>query len=182
MKFVKPVELELKNESERQYYEYILNHYKLLKKAYVIFTQALKKMLPGCTRELISKRMQKHDLSKFSEDEFSQYAQYFFPEDGKEPDKDLFDQAWKHHYQNNDHHPEFYWKDDGASLPMSDDAIAEMILDWIAMTFQTKVPIRHWYMNNKKKLRFNSNTKNKLDFIMNQRVWNKLDRMLIGKR
>ena len=63
-----------------------------------------------------------HDESKFSEEEFEPYAQKWFGNGEKTFE---YEEAWKHHWMNNEHHPE-YWL--GEDMPYI--YILEMICDW----------------------------------------------------
>jgi hypothetical protein len=63
-----------------------------------------------------------HDDSKFSEEEFEPYAQRWF---GNKEKTSEYEEAWKHHWMNNEHHPEFWLGDD---MPLI--YILEMICDW----------------------------------------------------
>ena len=87
-----------------------------------------------------------HDWSKFSSAEFGPYARFFY---GDEPSSKTggpmrkatpeFAAAWKHHWQNNPHHWE-YWAESnfkGKSFshliaPMPDVFRREMLADWRA--------------------------------------------------
>lgn len=79
-----------------------------------------------------------HDLSKFSRAELPHYNRQFF---GDKADGDGFAQAWLHHQNYNDHHPEWWVtrasraygdeQSDNGCLPMSDIAIRHMITDWL---------------------------------------------------
>lgn len=66
--------------------------------------------------------IKEHDESKFSEEEFEPYAQKWFGDKKKTPE---YEAAWEHHWQNNEHHPE-YWL--GEDMPYI--YILEMICDW----------------------------------------------------
>ena len=66
--------------------------------------------------------IKEHDESKFSEEEFEPYAQKWFNNSGKTPE---YEAAWKHHWMNNEHHPEFWL---GEDMPYI--YILEMICDW----------------------------------------------------
>ena len=63
-----------------------------------------------------------HDESKFSEEEFEPYARKWHLDGIKTPE---YEEAWKHHWMNNEHHPE-YWL--GEDMPYI--YILEMICDW----------------------------------------------------
>ena len=77
-----------------------------------------------------------HDESKYSDEEFNAYRRHFHSIDDKEKDdsEEDFELAWKHHYENNPHHPE-YWIKDGEPRDMEIDYIVEMACDWIAMSY-----------------------------------------------
>ena len=55
-----------------------------------------------------------HDESKYEDEEFYPYRRHFYPtakekiQEDKIEDEESFDNAWKHHYLNNDHHPHYY--------------------------------------------------------------------------
>ncbi len=66
--------------------------------------------------------IKEHDASKFSEEEFEPYAQKWFNNSGETPE---YEEAWKHHWMNNEHHPEFWL---GEDMPLI--YILEMICDW----------------------------------------------------
>lgn len=96
-----------------------------------------------------------HDKSKYSDDELYPYAAKFYT--SKEDDisviRQNFDLAWKHHYTNNKHHPE-YWvcrsKLTGENIitRMDNASFAEMLYDWIAMSMNFKQRLYDWWFNN----------------------------------
>ena len=63
-----------------------------------------------------------HDDSKFGEEEFEPYAKHFYDDDDYSLD---YDEAWEHHWMNNEHHPE-HWL--GQDMPLI--YILEMLCDW----------------------------------------------------
>lgn len=102
--------------------KYILAHKERVKK----FAEWLKENLPelfdNIDIELFDEMIEEHDDSKFSEEEFEPYAQKWFG-DGKKTFE--YNQAWKHHWINNEHHPEFWL---GEDMPYI--YILEMLCDW----------------------------------------------------
>lgn len=72
--------------------------------------------------DLFHDMIEEHDDSKFSEEEFEPYAQKWF---GDKKKSLAYDEAWKHHWMNNEHHPEFWL---GEDMPYI--YILEMICDW----------------------------------------------------
>jgi len=101
---------------------------------------------------LVRPRILKHDESKFTEEEFMPYAQKFYAWKGmdksQEEVEEEFNKAWDHHYKNNDHHPE-YWVKDNIPTNMYPSAIAEMLIDWIAMSMARNQNMYEWWTNDK---------------------------------
>lgn len=65
-----------------------------------------------------------HDLSKFSSHEMPFYVNKFF---GPDNDPMGFSYAWRHHWNTNYHHPEFW---NGGE--MREEYVREMVADWLA--------------------------------------------------
>ena len=90
------------------------------------FADWLKENLPelfdSIDLELFDEMIEEHDDSKFSEPEFEPYAQKWFGNGEKTLE---YEEAWKHHWMNNEHHPEFWL---GEDMPLI--YILEMICDW----------------------------------------------------
>ena len=83
-------------------------------------------------------RLVTHDLSKLSRAELMPYAWHFAgrardgtPRDRHAPDPD-FERAWRHHYEHNDHHPEHFFDQHQTPRRMPDEAVVEMVVDWMA--------------------------------------------------
>ena len=107
---------------QKEYKEYVIAH----KERVTQFAKWLKENLPELFEEPgledFDDLIAEHDESKFSEEEFEPYAEYFY---GSGDNDFEFEQAWKHHWQNNEHHPE-YWL--GEDMPYI--YILEMLCDW----------------------------------------------------
>ncbi len=118
--------LNMINEGKADYLEenkkYILEHKERVEQ----FADWLKENLPELFNEidigLFDEMIRDHDDSKFSEEEFEPYAQKWFNNSGKTLE---YEEAWKHHWMNNEHHPEFWL---GEDMPYI--YILEMICDW----------------------------------------------------
>ena len=107
---------------QKEYKEYIIAH----KERVTQFAEWLEENIPEIFNEPgledFNDLIAEHDESKFSEEEFEPYAEHFYGS----KDNDLeFEEAWKHHWQNNEHHPE-YWG--GEDMPYI--YILEMLCDW----------------------------------------------------
>ena len=111
---------------QEEYKQYIIAHKKRVKQ----FAEWLKENLPEVFTDIdynvdiddFDELIAEHDQSKFSEEEFEAYAQHFY---GSKDNDFEFEQAWEHHRQNNEHHPE-YWM--GKDMPYI--YILEMLCDW----------------------------------------------------
>jgi ligand-binding SRPBCC domain-containing protein len=75
------------------------------------------------------RRLVLHDLSKLSRAELWPYAAHFARAD--RTTDPAFEAAWRHHYEHNDHHPEHFIID-GVAREMPDEAVCEMVADWLA--------------------------------------------------
>lgn len=134
---------------ERKYTDYINEHISNINKAFNQYGEYLANILEIDLYEL-QMVIQNHDKSKFSKNEFSGYANYFFAgsNEEKEINKPDMDVAWLHHMNNNQHHPE-YWilrdSDGIRPLEMPDIYIAEMILDWTAMGYKFNNTAYDWF-------------------------------------
>lgn len=91
-----------------------------------LFADWLKENVPELFDEIdvdvFDDLIKEHDASKWSEEEFEPYAQRWFGDGIKTPE---YEEAWKHHWTHNEHHPEFWL---GEDMPYI--YILEMICDW----------------------------------------------------
>ena len=107
-----------------EYKQYVIDHKERVKQ----FADWLKENLPEVFDELpdpeaFDELIDEHDESKFSEEEFEPYAERFYNNgDMEDP---AFKEAWRHHWMNNEHHPEFWL---GEDMPLI--YILEMLCDW----------------------------------------------------
>lgn len=76
-----------------------------------------------------------HDNSKFSDEEFEPSRANFYPIDEKEKERNVqnYEKAWKHHYENNMHHWN-WWAYNNQKEKMPLTFVLEMCADWIAMS------------------------------------------------
>ena len=138
-------------QKEKDYISYLDNHIAGVKKAYeTLFLPLLSKDF-ACNNALFDRDtfrkailairdiVAKHDDSKWSEYEFEPYRRHWNPTDEElsrdkyyqQETDELYQNAWIHHYKNNDHHPK-YWYDfeNNVARDMSLEAIIHMICDW----------------------------------------------------
>ena len=110
---------------QKKYKDYVLQHKENVKK----FADWLKEKCPevfeGVDLGHFDDMIREHDDSKFSEEEFEAYANFWY-NDKEHYDYDpAYEAAWEHHWLNNEHHPE-YWN--GDDMPYI--YILEMLCDW----------------------------------------------------
>ncbi len=115
---------------QKEYKDYIVAH----KERVAQFADWLKTNCPevfeGVDPDVFMDLIKEHDESKFSEEEFEPYAQKWHGNGIKTPE---YEKAWKHHWMNNEHHPE-YWL--GEDMPLI--YILEMICDWGSFSIASK--------------------------------------------
>lgn len=176
-----------RNLKEQEYLEYIKDHISKVMESFVNYIIPITKM--NNISSLISDQefreaayrvgstIETHDASKFSDSEFDAYREKYYPTT-RELDGDLayksnleerYEEAWKHHYETNVHHPE-HWYDhtSGISTDMSLDAIIEMICDWEAMSLKFGTSVLEWYKNDAidEKKKFTANTKELVEELL----------------
>jgi hypothetical protein len=144
----------------RAYLDYLENHILNVKEAYRVIRSACQNMAvfqDEEQRQLLYKEVEAHDLSKLDIEEFTQYRESFY---GCEEDGPIcrseFDDAWKHHYQNNNHHP-----DDWPSLDATPEnhldferRLIHMVIDWTAMGYKFNDTAQAYYESDRCKFEF----------------------------
>lgn len=140
--------LESFNSVEIEYKKYLSDHIKNVKNGYEYFKENLPEYIDDLEipKEEMDKQIEEHDKSKYSDEEFIPYAEYYYGEN-KHKDTPEFEVAWEHHYKNNPHHPEYWGKNN--DMPLS--CIIEMICDWWSFSWKAdnKNEIFTWWKENK---------------------------------
>ena len=107
---------------QKEYKNYVEEHKDRVRQFAEWLRGKLPEIFEGVDFDVFNDLIQEHDDSKFSEEEFEPYARHFYGS----KDNDLeFEEAWKHHWMNNEHHPEFWL---GEDMPYI--YILEMLCDW----------------------------------------------------
>ena len=107
---------------QKEYKNYIIEHKANVKKFADWLVEKLPEIFEGCDLDTFYDIIEEHDESKFSEEEFEAYAQKWH---GNGEETLEYKEAWKHHWMNNEHHPEFWL---GEDMPYI--YILEMLCDW----------------------------------------------------
>ena len=152
-------------ENTKQYMDYLEKHISGVKEAFKLYFIPLvnntdisvgdfsnKDLIDAIKRKALS--IDKHDLSKYNDLEFYPYRRHFYPtidEQNEDEDKqkiadENYENAWKHHYEHNSHHIEYWydWKNSiQKDMPLED--IIEMLCDWISLANIFNNPIDKWW-------------------------------------
>ena len=138
-------------QKEKDYISYLTTHIANVKKAYETLFVPLMTQNIICDDALFSAEdfkyailaikdaVEHHDESKWSDAEFEPYRMHWNPTDEEklrdqyyqDEVEEAYNNAWLHHYQNNDHHPK-HWYDfeNNVARDMSLGAIIHMLCDW----------------------------------------------------
>lgn len=141
-------------ESKKQYKEYIEEHVNNVRLAWQKYKNELLSPFQGneIIQMLVFEQIKKHDKSKYSEEEFEPYRQYFFTADDETKNEELFDRAWEHHKVNNPHHWQV-WTVGNYGDYQKEAYFIENLCDWIAMGFKFNSTAKDYYEKNKDKIK-----------------------------
>lgn len=151
------------------YKKHLEDHINNIKKGYAW----LQKNLPEYATSELEKLVAKHDESKWSEEEFLPYTEYFYGD--REAAKADFESAWLHHAHNNPHHWEYWLLYNPADnnfkcYPMPLEYILEMILDWWSFSWKKGdlFEIFDWYQGKitKGEFKFDPDTRKTVENIL----------------
>lgn len=161
-------------DSTRAYCDYLEEHFNNIRRAFQELSEACDGMSwvrDDYTWHTIRNEVCWHDVSKFSTAEFVPYRDKFFPgtltSSGDYPE---FPEAWKHHYEHNEHHWEFI-----AALPEDTPVgtvecyLIHMVVDWMAMGYKFGDTAQQYYEANSHKVTLKPD---QVDFIYE--LFNKL--------
>lgn len=139
-----PTISDTQRDKEIEYKNYVDTHIKNVKKAFELlsklpeFRTLIRKYKPGAPQIYIYQLesiISRHDESKYYDPEWEAYRRYFYPvnDDEKKAAEKDFDEAWKHHYENNLHHWDFWYHSNSVN-EMTFSNVIEECCDWIAMS------------------------------------------------
>lgn len=140
----------------REYLDYVERHYDNVQKAWKEVQDKCSDMrfihddyVFGC----IDRHVKCHDLSKLSQEEFTQYRQFFYPTKGEVKDKELMNQGWQNHLLKNDHHWQTWTTKDYFSPYAQEIYLVENIIDWMAMGYEFGDTAKDYYEKNKESIK-----------------------------
>lgn len=165
----------------RKYDEYLSNHIRSVVDSYHFLCEA------GVFErdEIIERQIEKHDASKYDDEEYDAYDTYFNDYDeNNRPDEvvEEFNYAWCHHLHHNPHHWQ-HWviipdpEDDETVLDIPQNYFVEMICDWLSFSMlkyeESGNPsdlwgFVDWYQKNKGDIKFSTYTADKVELVVQQ--------------
>ena len=169
------------DEMRDSYDMYLDEHIGGVKQAFNWLYNNLPEIFEGYDADYIGTVVAKHDQSKYEDEEYFAYCEYFYGNNKNNTEvlRD-FDFAWLHHQHNNPHHWQ-HWllrEDDGdnKALEMPFEYVVEMIADHWSFSWRSGnlYEIFDWYKKNKSKMLLHTNTRTIYEKILNQ-IQNKLD-------
>ena len=162
---------------KNKYDEYLTAHIANVKKGYDWLCINLPEVIPVEYADSIAENIYSHDRSKYWEEEYYPYCEYFYGTKSKKVETE-FNYAWLHHIHNNPHHWQ-YWvlkHDDEPeeALDMPYEYIIEMICDWWSFSHKTGKldEIFSWYEQHKGMV-LSKKTRETVEDILNK-IKNKL--------
>lgn len=155
------------------YDEYLKNHIENVQNSFNWLIEKLPNLFKGYDADYLGELISNHDVSKYYDDEYYAYCEYFYGERNEEVDE-AFDEAWLHHQHYNPHHWQ-HWllrEDDGAlkAIEMPKEYVFEMISDWWAFSWKkgNLYEIFEWYDSNKSKMQLHDSTLKLVENILSQ--------------
>jgi hypothetical protein len=162
-----------------EYDDYLAKHVNSVKNAFSWICVNLPELVDDYDADELGEYIGKHDRSKWDDEEYFAYCEYFYGDRTPEVDED-FDYAWLHHQHSNPHHWQ-HWllrEDDGdvKALEMPYLDVLEMVCDHWAFSWvkDNLYEIFTWYDNNKDKMVLHQETRNLYESILDK-IKNKLD-------
>ena len=154
----------------KEYDKYLKEHISNVQKAY---TWLVKRF--GQEYGLNDYNVSDHDKSKYSNEEYQAYDNYFYGKKTSEVNEE-FNKAWLHHIHNNPHHwqhwvlleddPELNTNYICIEIPIK--YVFEMIADWWSFSWKKNnlYEIFDWYDQHKKTMKLNSSTRKVVEKIL----------------
>lgn len=154
-----------------EYNNYLNQHVANVVKGFNWMRENIPEIFKGVSENMMISQINAHDDSKWYEEEYQAYDDYFYGTKTQEV-KEAFDLAWLHHQHTNPHHWQ-HWllqEDDGAkrALEMPKEYVIEMVADWWAFSWKAEklTEIFEWYSKNKGKMILHNNTQKFVEEIL----------------
>ena len=159
------------NPRQGEYYDYLIQHIGNVQRSYQQFLRpVIEKVYPE-DLAFCDSAVSQHDASKYDDEEFNAYCDYFYPTEEFPKDEVAFAYAWLRHQHLNPHHWQ-HWvlmRDSGEKVPMDMplEEIVNMCADW--HSFSARDPestAYNWYQENKDNMLLSDNTRELVTFFL----------------
>lgn len=160
----------------KEYDDYLKEHKEAVENCLKLLAQepSIVKNLSAYKIQIIADR---HDMSKYSPEEYDGYDCYFYGVKDDRPEvQKKFDYAWLHHIHSNPHHWQ-HWvliEDSGnpKTMEIPEIYLIEMVADWGSFAYRKKMPLelREWYDSHKDKIVMHPESKKKIEMLVDQLI------------
>lgn len=152
---------------DKMYEDYLTKHIAGVSKMYeehirpVLLEEGLDSQVLSDIEDCISD----HDQSKYSDEEWSAYRDYFYDKENNPRSSDAFNHAWNHHQNNSPHHWQYWCLINDVDNPpvqpldMPFKYIIEMICDWASAGAHYGNTAKDWYDKQKDRMILSENTR-----------------------
>lgn len=161
-----------------QYDAYLRTHTDAVEKAAAWMAENLDivKELPRSEIDFFSFVALVHDESKWSEDEYDAYDEYFYGN----ADEDAFNRAWLHHIHRNKHHWQHWllmnddgkYRDPGKVVPLEMPKVfaLEMVADWWSFSWVSGnlSGMFDWYAEHKDNMIIHEKTREYVEAVLDE--------------
>lgn len=142
-----------KEEATKKYLDYLEGHIGNVAEALELFIDSgIPYVVENADR--LRDIVKEHDKSKYEEPEWTGYLHHFYPTSEEDSLKiEEFDEATRHHVENNKHHWNYWVKDNELVDDIDEEEYklycVERCADWCAMSIQNDNDVLDWYNANK---------------------------------
>ena len=163
--------VQIGNPRQNEYLTYLVNHISNVRRAWdeqlgPVIMNFYPESYAECERSIMM-----HDHSKYDDEEFDAYCNYFYPSEGFPKDEEAFDKAWLRHQNMNPHHWQ-HWvliRDSGDFVPqdMPLEEVCNMLCDWHSFSSKDNNSTAYnWYEENKDKMILSDRTREFVTFLL----------------
>lgn len=120
----------------------------------------------------VDKLIKDHDASKYNEEEWAPYRDYYYDNKNNDRESEPYKQAWNHHQKHNPHHWQYWVLIQETSDPqvnpmrMPIKYTMEMLSDWQSAGHHYGNTAYSWYQENKDRMIFHPETRDIIEYYL----------------
>ena len=170
------------------YNNYLDDHIANVQKAYWWIKTNMPEVVEDISYAEELEIFREHDVSKYDNEEYDTYDDYFYGTGKTHEVKEAFNYAWLHHIHNSPHHWQ-HWiliNDEPnkgiVTLDMPYHYIVEMVCDWWSFSWKTGnlYEIFKWYDEHKNHMKLSDKTRKTVEYILGK-IYKKLKELEEGE-